>query len=147
MSFCPKCGYQNADNAIYCGRCGSAQSGHGGMPSSSPTVVVVGNQTQQAPVSNPGTIWLWLNIILTLFCCSILSIIGIIFSAMSISKYNNGLYNESRSNASTAKVMFIIGLILGVLTFIGFVIYVVFMGGITALTALLPFIADFGGGY
>lgn len=116
MAYCPKCGFQNADNAIYCARCASALAagqGHG-----SQTVVVVGNGAQQAPAgSNPGTVWLWLNIVMTVLCCcsNILSIIGIIFGAMSVSKFNSGLYAESRSNANVAKWMFIIGLILGAL--------------------------------
>lgn len=124
MVYCPKCGMQNADGSIYCSRCGSAM-GTAQTQGGSPTVVVVGNGGQQAPVgSNPGTVWLWLNIILTvLSCCSnILGIIGIVFGAISVSNFNNGRYAESKSNANVSKWLFIISIILGVVgTIVGLV--------------------------
>jgi hypothetical protein len=120
MLYCPRCGAQNADSAIYCSRCGSPLA-KSYQQASNPTVVVVGNNPQQAPVgSNPGTVWLWLNIIATvLACCSnIPGIIGIIFGGIAVSKFNNGFYAEAKSNANVSKWLFIISLILGILGFV-----------------------------
>lgn len=115
MAYCPKCGQQNADGSIYCSRCGSSM-GAAPAQGGSPTVVVVGSNAQAPVGSNPGTVWLWLNIILTaLSCCSnILGIIGIIFGAMAVSKFNNGLYADAKSNANVSKWLFIISIILGI---------------------------------
>lgn len=136
MAFCPKCGFQNGDNAIYCARCGSSLSTGSGQ--GSPTVVVVGGGGQQMPVgSNPGTVWLVLNIILTVLscCANVLGIIGIIFGGLAVSKFNKGLYTEAKSNANVSKWMFIISIILGV---VGLIITII--GGL--FPVLFAFISN-----
>jgi hypothetical protein len=127
MKYCARCGQQNDDSAVFCARCGNSLSAPAGQGSS--TVVVVGNSGQQATGSNPGTLWLILNIVLVaLSCCSnILGIIGIIFAAIAMGDFNKGMYNEAKSHANVAKWMFWISIIVGV------------VGGVIALVAgLLP---------
>lgn len=141
MKYCQRCGFQNDDSAGFCSRCGNSLAASAGNS----TVVVVGGSGQQAPVgSNPGTLWMVLNIVLTLLCCSVLSIIGIIFGAMAMSKFNNGVYAEAKSNANVSKILFIIGLILGVLSLVGVIIYCVLMGGIAALPLLGTYFSGLG---
>ncbi len=135
MSFCPKCGYQNSDQAIYCGRCGSSLTGQGYAQPGGPTVVVVGNSVQQAPVgSNSGMVWLWVNIAFTVLgcCTNPLFWVGIIFGGISVSKYKNGLYAEAKSSANVAKWLFWIALILGVIVTV-----------ISAVLGLIPVIIAF----
>ena len=153
---CPQCGAPLGEGAKFCKYCGESiapaqQYGQPPTPPAAPPQYTPPQYTpqqpqqqytppqnsqnyyvpQQAEVPFSGNTWLVPNIILTVFCCNILSIIGIVFGAMSSSKIKKGQYNEARSNANTAKILFIIGLILGVI------------GGIIGLASgLLPAILN-----
>lgn len=140
MKYCQRCGTQNDDSAVFCARCGNSLA-TGASPGNS-TVVVVGGSPQQAPAgSNPGTLWLILNIVLVaLSCCSnILGIIGIIFAAISMSNFNKGMYNESKSHANVAKWMFWVSIILGVVG----VIVGILLGGLSLIPVIFSYLTSF----
>jgi uncharacterized membrane protein YvbJ len=111
MKICSRCGAQNGDDSVFCSKCGNS------MAASPVMMAQQVNYVQQPVESNPGTLWLVLNIVFTvLSCCfNIFTIIGIIFGAISVSKYNKGLYADARSNANVSKWLFIVSIILGVI--------------------------------
>jgi hypothetical protein len=71
---------------------------------------------------NPGTLWLWMNIIFSFFylvfglclcypvICLIPGGIGIVFAGISLSNYASGHLADAKSNANVAKIMFFVGL-------------------------------------
>lgn len=57
--------------------------------------------------------YLILSIAECLCCCFITGLLGIIFSCMANSSWNNGLTNDAYSKLRTAKILLIVGLIIG----------------------------------
>lgn len=79
------------------------------------------------PARFPPKNWLVESILVTVFCCLPLGIVGIIYAASVESKYANGDTEGARSAAQTAKTMVLISAILGLL---GALIYILFFGGL-----------------
>lgn len=79
------------------------------------------------PARFPPKNWLVESILVTLFCCMPLGIVGIIYAASVEGKYANGDIEGARSAAQTAKTMVLISAILGIL---GVLIYILFFGGL-----------------
>lgn len=71
-----------------------------------------------------------LSVIMTLTCCQIFGIIGIVFSGLAIGARNSGDYVTSRRHAETAKLIVIIGLVLGVLSACGGIAFFAFFATI-----------------
>ena len=93
-----------------------------------------------APVSNTATLWLILNIVLTVLCCgNVVNIIGIVFAALGMSAFNKGDYTQMASQVKISKILFFVGLGLGLLSAIIMIIAIV-AGGLSSF-------ADFGYGY
>lgn len=86
--------------------------------------------------SNKATLWLILNIVATVLCCcaNVFSIIGIIFSAIGMSSYSKGNYEDMRKKANVGKIMFIIGAICVV---VGWIVSFVF----PIIFSTLPFLS------
>ncbi len=84
-----------------------------------------------APVEeqkNPATLWLILNIVATLVCCPgsfIFSVIGIILAGMGSSSFKKGDLEDAAKKSKTSMIMFIIGVVVGLLTTIGIVVAIV----------------------
>lgn len=96
MKTCSRCSAANTDDSRFCARCGA-------------------RLVDDAPAGgNPGTLWLALNIAMTALSClsNVLSIIGIVFGAIAVSRYNQGRYDEAQNNANVSKWLLISGLIL-----------------------------------
>lgn len=153
MAYCPKCGMQNTEGSVFCSRCGGA-IGNAQAQGGSSAVVVADNSGQQVPVgSNPGAVWLCLNITVTvLSCCSnILGIIGIVFGAIAVSNFNNCRYDEAKSNANVSKWLFIVGIILGAVGVVAllaaglfpmlFALIQTIIIGISSIDSLQPFVS------
>ena len=117
MKFCSKCGHANADGAVFCGGCGA--------PAAAPAQSMQAAPAQAAPppIANKSPLWLVLNIIcLVLFFPGslVFNAIGIALAAVANSRYKAGDYGGSLSRTGNAKVMFILGLVFGVLGFAAF---------------------------
>lgn len=73
------------------------------------------------------------SILMTLFCCQILGIIAIVFSAMASSEKSTGNYQNALNYANNAKICLIIGLVGGLLIGLcmaAFIVLPVVLGGI-----------------
>lgn len=68
------------------------------------------------PNSVPPKTWLVESILVTIFCCQILGIISIIFSAGVESKFYRGDIAGAESSSKTAKTLVIISVAFGLLT-------------------------------
>lgn len=77
------------------------------------------------PAAQPPKNYLWMNI-LGIFGCTIIGIIGLIFSLQVNSKWSMGDYAGAESSANTAKILGIISLIGFVLTVISVILYIIF---------------------
>ncbi len=97
-------------------------------------------QIPAAPVSNTATLWLILNIVLTVLCCgNVVNIVGIIFAALGMSAFNKGDYTQMASQVKISKILFFVGLGLGLL----FAVIMI----ITAVAGGLSSFGDFEYGY
>ncbi len=67
-------------------------------------------------VKNKATLWLILNIVSTVLCCSgIFGIIGIILAAMGMGSFKRADYEDMNKKSKIAMIMFIIGTVLGLI--------------------------------
>lgn len=84
--------------------------------------------TTESPNFNPNPnvippkTWLVESILVTIFCCQILGIISIIYSAGVESKFYRGDIAGAESASRTAKTLVIVSVAFGILTMIGFAI-------------------------
>ncbi len=70
-------------------------------------------QPQQIP-PRPSTYLVW-SILITLLCCTPLSIAAIVTGAITNSRYNSGDYNGARSMSSVTEWLVILSIVFGVL--------------------------------
>ncbi|MEG0499639.1 MAG: CD225/dispanin family protein [Rikenellaceae bacterium] len=77
--------------------------------------------------------WLIESILSTFLCCPITGIIGIIYASKVEELWTKGLYSEARSAANTAKILFIVGMSLLVVSTLGYLIIM-----LAAVGAFLP---------
>lgn len=135
--FCQKCGFQNEEGVNFCAKCGAdlrvyQNANAGDQQQNSQQPYQQPNDTNQytngsnpypqnpgSPYSynNPGYLppvnsHMVLSVVSILFCL-ILGIIAIVYSNKSKSCYNMGDYNGAVSNASTAKILGIVGIVVG----------------------------------
>jgi ABC-type Fe3+-siderophore transport system permease subunit len=80
-------------------------------------------QFQQPVMAMPPFNWLWPNILVTVLCCNLLAIIGIVFAAQVNGKFRMGDISGALSAAKTAKILFWVFLSLSL---VGAVIYFLF---------------------
>lgn len=67
-------------------------------------------------VKNKATLWLILNIVSTVLCCSgVFGIIGIIMAAMGMGSFKRGEFEDMNKKSKIAMIMFIIGTVLGLI--------------------------------
>jgi len=132
--FCPKCGSQNSDSAGFCASCGNplnptanTNSGTFGAPPPPPP-----------PMHNPGTgikpkNWLVESILVTLFCCLPLGVVGIINASKVDSKYASGDYAGAQQSSAEAAKWTKIGFFVGLGVSVLYIIWIVAMGGMAAM--------------
>lgn len=166
--FCPKCGKENPDGVVRCEHCFEPLPPPSGQTQQSYTPPTQGGyqaeyQAQgqagysQQPYGqnafNQGGMppcpkdYLIGNIIFGILglcgCVGLVTgIIGIVFSAQVKSKYNAGDYAGALAASKTAKIMFIINMILGILSVVGSIIYILVMavgGGMYWLQDILDY--------
>ena len=134
--FCPSCGTEVENGALFCQNCGTVVDN--AKPEEKGATVLNGevintssnsysnnnettfNQsTQNAQVERPEgshpsfALWLTLSIINLLCCCQIMGIIALVFTIIGNNAYTIGNYSEADSKMNTAKILNIIGMIVG----------------------------------
>ena len=92
------------------------QGGPGGAPPASPPPMGYSAATQ----GSPSPTYLVPSILVTIFCCQILGIVAIVFSAIAMSKNSSGEYQEATKAANTAKMWCWIGFGVGLIFIIGY---------------------------
>lgn len=143
MKYCAKCGNSNVDEAVFCSSCGSPLDQAPAAPQppapdptaySAPATI---QQTYTAPsydtssaytapaattgdVKNKATLWLILNIVVTVLCCpsALFGILGIIFAGIGTSSFKKGDYVDVGKKSKLAMIMFIIAVVLGLVGWI-----------------------------
>lgn len=136
MKYCTKCGTPNEDDVLKCTNCGEgfeveSETPVAETPDTAYTVPQPAAPLSQNPIAgekNPVTLWLILNIVLTAMCCltNLAGIIGIVFAAIGMGSFNKADMADAQAKAKIAKIMFFIGLGLGIL---GIILYVVVIVG------------------
>ncbi|MCC2589386.1 CD225/dispanin family protein [Chryseobacterium sp. MFBS3-17] len=82
--------------------------------------------------AQPPKNWLVESILVTLFCCLPLGVVGIVYAAGVEGKFARGDVDGAFKSAQTAKTMVLISAVSGI---VGLVIYFVFFGGMMLLSA------------
>lgn len=96
--FCPKCGFQNAENTWKCVSCGEVLPQRSIAPS------------RPQPPSEPIPNHLVMAILVTLFCCQPCGIVSIVYAAGVDSKAMAGDIEGARRASDNAKMWAIIGM-------------------------------------
>lgn len=113
MSFCPNCGTQLDDSAVFCPNCGhrckldeSAASPAPGAQQTTSTVPQPTSSVQQTESRGqcPDS-YLLFAILTTLFCCLPFGIVAIVKAASVSSKYQSGDYEGAVQASNDAKKM------------------------------------------
>lgn len=120
MKTCPRCSAELADDSRFCASCGARVA-------------------DPSATGNPGSLWLALNIALTVLSClgNVVSIIGIVFGAIAVARYNEGRFEEAQNNANVSKWLLVGG---AVMAFGGVAVALVF-GFLPAVIALFGALA------
>lgn len=88
--------------------------------------VHVHNEPQTERMTKPTELcphtWLIESILSTLFCCVVTGIVGIVYASKVENLWLSGRYEEARSAANTAKIWFIVGTVLALVSIIGYFI-------------------------
>ena len=125
--FCKHCGQQLADNATFCGQCGTPVVQQ--TPDSFGSTYVAPGRTPNIPNHLVGAI------LTTIFCCQIAGIISIVYAAQVNGKLARGDVAGAMESSKTASTLMWVGIILGGVAYlVGFVMTV-----ISASAAALPF--------
>ena len=122
MSFCPQCGFSNADNAIVCAQCGrNLQPAASTQPPLQPTGVVM---PPGAAAAVPN--YLVFAILTTVFCCLPTGIPAIIYASQVNTKLQLGDYAGAQLASNNAKMWCWISFALGLVTVCGYALLMVF---------------------
>jgi|GEM_PF-4786458 len=149
MKRCRHCGTESDENARFCTYCGrnfseqytgdqaapveppkavpeQQSAGSGDAPPLPTGAQSYGNYAEpQVKPPNNGLVWLILSIVMTVCCCSIFNVATIIISAISVSKYNQGDFEEARRLARIAMIVFFCLLALSIVSsIVGWTYYV-----------------------
>lgn len=104
--YCSKCGTR-VDNARFCPKCGTEQTGSL-YPESSPNIKKPSN-------------YLFLSIIVTIFCCIPFGIVSLIYSSKVDSLYSVGSYKEAKKASDKALMWSLLGI--GIIVFVYFLYF------------------------
>jgi hypothetical protein len=129
--FCPQCGKQNEETAVHCTQCGSLINMAAAVPQPPPQQFVPPQQFGQPPMYQAGQMppvplqipnYMVQAILITLFCCLPLGIVGI-FKANAINKKIAsgdiaGALADSNANKTMLWIGFGVGLVINALLII-----------------------------
>ena len=107
---CNNCGAWNADNSQRCAHCGVAFNPYQ-SPAPGPSIDV------RRPGPSRGRVKTYLaeSILVTLFCCTICGIVGIVYAAQVDGHAARGDYAAAHRSSNTAKTWCLVGFIGGLL--------------------------------
>lgn len=111
--FCRNCGAELPEGSRFCPKCGSSLTD---SPVSRPAVAPAGGV-------RPPT-YLVLSILVTVCCCVLFGIIGIVYASKVDPAWNAGRYDEARSYSRKARNWALLGLLLSIVIGILYVILV-----------------------
>lgn len=111
MKSCPRCSAAIAEGSRFCAACGADladASARGAGPS--------GTHSVRPGSGNPGSLWLALNIALAVLSCfsNVVSIVGVVFGAIAVTRYNEGRFGEAQNNANVSKWLLVAAVVLTV---------------------------------
>jgi uncharacterized membrane protein YvbJ len=114
--FCKNCGAEIADNADVCVKCG--------------VKVMKEPETLKSSVStqSPPKTWLIESILVTLFCCLPLGIVGIVNASKVESRFYAGNVDEANRLSAEAKKWITWGFWIGLVVIIIYIIFYVILG-------------------
>ena len=104
--------------SVYNTNAGSYFTDNAAQPQPAQSGSVYSAAPAAAPAKNPNTLWLILNIVATLCCCLPVGVAGIVFAALGTGSYNKGDYADSDKKANIAKILFIVGVVVGIITIV-----------------------------
>lgn len=113
--YCKKCGSELPEGARFCISCGCDQQSDLSMPA------------RNAAARRPDN-YLWLSILVTLFCCMPFGIVGIIYSSKTDSYFDSGDTASAMRSSSKAKSWALWGLVLTVIFWILYIGLCVLLG-------------------
>jgi hypothetical protein len=125
--FCKHCGQQLADNATFCGNCGTP------VVQQAPTAYGAGYGTPGQPPNIPNH--LVGAILTTIFCCQIAGIVSIVYAAQVNGKLARGDVAGAMASSKNASTWMWVGVIVGGL------INLVWIGA-TVIPAIMAAAAD-----
>ena len=108
--FCPKCGQQVSDQAVYCSNCGNTLKAVGNPPPSS------AGQTENVPN------YMVHSILTTFLCCMPVGVVAFVFAASVNSKLERGDIEAAKKASNNAKIWCIVSLVTGLLGYAFFII-------------------------
>lgn len=114
--FCPKCGYQNEDNAWKCVSCGEI------LPQRSAAPPPLRPQPSSEPIPNH----LVLAILVTLFCCLPFGIVSIVYAASVDGKAMAGDIAGAKRASDSAKMWALLGAIPGFILIVLYFLLIAF---------------------
>jgi uncharacterized membrane protein YvbJ len=105
--YCPKCGWNNADDATKCANCFAELTPAQPQPTQQmaqqpPQQQPYGQPAYGQPVQNVPDYLVW-SILVTIFCCLIPGIVSIVKAASANGKKNAGDYYGALQDANAAK--------------------------------------------
>lgn len=124
--FCPNCGTEVSDQAMFCIKCGAAL-GNTTQSNAANQQQFQNPYQQQQPQPEPKT-WLVESILVTLFCCLPFGIAGIVNAANVSSKYAAGDYAGATRASKQAGKWTKLAFWLGIAVFVIYIVMVIIFG-------------------
>ena len=84
-------------------------------------------------LSNPPKNYLLESILVTIFCCLPLGVVGIVFATQVNSKFASGDIDGANQASADAKKWMKWGLISGIIVAVLYIVFIFFMGGLAML--------------
>ncbi|MBR5872679.1 MAG: CD225/dispanin family protein, partial [Oscillospiraceae bacterium] len=132
MMNCKNCGAELNEGAAFCGNCGTKIEEVFEAPVTQEPVQEQGYYQAPAepvyaepvvPKDKPNTVlWIVLTAIEIFTCCQVTGIIGLIFAILGHTAAEKGDFETAEKKIKTAKTLFWVGLVLGLVVIVAYVI-------------------------
>ena len=126
--YCPSCGAQNPDDAVFCSGCGKKLQPAGGGPQGGAV-----RQAQPGGLAAPNMLYYMLGAIAaTILCCPPVGIAAIVFAVLINSKATGGDLEGAQKAAKTSMILSIVAAGLGLIGWLMFLM----LGGMAWLASV-----------